>query len=90
MRPSVQTSQRPTWQARPGGKDRLIEQRAQEKTMNKDQVKGRIKEAKGEAKIVTGRVTGNEALTEEGKIDRAAGKIQTMYGDLKKDLEDAQ
>ncbi len=58
--------------------------------MNKDQVKGQIKEAKGEAKIVTGIVTGNEALTEEGKSDRAAGKIQTMYGDLKKDLEDAQ
>jgi uncharacterized protein YjbJ (UPF0337 family) len=58
--------------------------------MNKDQVKGRIKEAKGEAKIATGNVTGNEALTKEGKIDRAAGKIQTMYGDLKKDLEGAQ
>jgi len=58
--------------------------------MNKDQVKGRVKEAKGEAKIVTGKVTGNEGLTEEGKVDRAVGKIQTMYGDLKKDLEDAQ
>lgn len=58
--------------------------------MNKDQVDGRIKEAKGEAKIVTGKVAGNEALTEEGKVDRAAGKIQTMYGDLKKDLENAQ
>lgn len=58
--------------------------------MNKDQVKGRIKEAKGEAKIVAGTVTGNEALTEEGRVDRAAGKIQTMYGDLKKDLEDVQ
>ena len=58
--------------------------------MNKDQVKGRIKEAKGEVKIATGKLTGNEALTEEGKIDRAAGKVQTMYGDLKKDLEDVQ
>ena len=58
--------------------------------MNKDQVKGRVKEARGEAKIVTGEVTGNEGLTEEGKVDRAVGKIQTMYGDLKKDLEDAQ
>jgi len=26
--------------------------------MNKDQVKGRIKEAKGEAKIATGKLTG--------------------------------
>jgi uncharacterized protein YjbJ (UPF0337 family) len=58
--------------------------------MNKDQVKGRIKEAKGEAKIAAGNVTGNEALTAEGKVDRAAGKIQTLYGDLKKDLEGAQ
>ncbi len=58
--------------------------------MNKDQVNGRIKEVKGEAKIVTGNATGNEKLAEEGKADRAAGKIQTMYGDLKKDLENAQ
>jgi uncharacterized protein YjbJ (UPF0337 family) len=68
----------------------MFEHRGRETTMNKDQVKGRIKEAKGEAKIATGKVTGNEALTAEGKIDRAAGKIQTMYGDLKKDLEGAQ
>jgi uncharacterized protein YjbJ (UPF0337 family) len=68
----------------------MFEPSAQETTMNKDQVKGRIKEAKGEAKIATGKVTGNEALKQEGKIDRAAGKIQTMYGDLKKDLENAQ
>jgi uncharacterized protein YjbJ (UPF0337 family) len=53
-------------------------------------VKGRIKEAKGDAKVVTGKITGNEALTKQGEIDRAAGKIQTMYGDLKKDLESAQ
>jgi hypothetical protein len=37
-----------------------------------------------------GKVAGNEALTEEGKVDRAAGRIQTMYGDLEKDLENAQ
>jgi uncharacterized protein YjbJ (UPF0337 family) len=85
MRPSVQTPWWPTPQARD-----VPKQRAQETTMNKDQVKGRIKEAKGDAKIATGNITGNEALTKEGEIDRAAGKIQTMYGDLKKDLEGAQ
>jgi uncharacterized protein YjbJ (UPF0337 family) len=36
--------------------------------MNKDQVKGRIKEAKGDAKAVAGKVLGNESLTAEGKV----------------------
>ena len=34
--------------------------------MNKDQVKGRIKEATGKVKEVTGKVVGNESLEAEG------------------------
>jgi uncharacterized protein YjbJ (UPF0337 family) len=36
--------------------------------MNKDQVKGRIKAAKGDAKAVAGKVLGNKSLTAEGKV----------------------
>jgi uncharacterized protein YjbJ (UPF0337 family) len=55
--------------------------------MNKDQVKGRIKAAKGDAKAVAGKVLGNKSLTAEGNVERAAGKIQKIYGDLKEDLD---
>jgi uncharacterized protein YjbJ (UPF0337 family) len=65
-----------------------IEYYFQETSMNKDQVKGRIKEAKGEAKTVTGKILDDESLTAKGKVERASGKIQKVYGDLKEDLKD--
>jgi uncharacterized protein YjbJ (UPF0337 family) len=55
--------------------------------MNKDQVKGRIKTAKGEVKVVTGKVVGNERLADKGKVEKVVGRIQTGYGDLKEKLE---
>jgi len=45
-------------------------------TMNKDQVKGRIKEAKGKVKKVAAKVAGDEFLEAEGKIQRSIGKAQ--------------
>ena len=51
--------------------------------MNKDQVKGRLKEAKGKAKEVTGDVVGNKTLKQEGKVEKTGGKIQANYGDVK-------
>lgn len=56
--------------------------------MNKDQVKGRIKEAKGMTKKVTGKITGNKSLEAEGKVEETLGKVQGGYGDLKDDIED--
>jgi uncharacterized protein YjbJ (UPF0337 family) len=35
--------------------------------MNKDQIKGRIKEAKGSVKETVGKVTGKEILEQKGK-----------------------
>ena len=55
--------------------------------MNKDQVKGRIKEAKGAAKEVAGKVTGKESLEQKGKLQKAAGKVQKGYGDIKSDIK---
>lgn len=57
--------------------------------MNKDQIKGRVKEVKGKAKEVAGKVTGKESLEQKGKVEKAAGKAQAGYGDVKKDMKDA-
>ena len=57
--------------------------------MNKDQVKGRIEQAKGAVKETTGKVVGNKKLETEGQIDQATGKAQAIYGDIKEDVKDA-
>jgi uncharacterized protein YjbJ (UPF0337 family) len=61
---------------------------AQEHTMNKDQTQGRIDEAKGKVKEVTGKLVGNDELELKGKIQKSGGKVQATYGDLKQDLKD--
>lgn len=57
--------------------------------MNKDQVKGRIENAKGKVKEVTGRLVGNKTLEQKGRIGKALGRVQAGYGDLKNDLKKA-
>ena len=56
---------------------------------NKDQVKGRIKEAEGKIKEVAGKVVGNEKLEEKGKVEKVLGEAQAKFGDMKKDVKDA-
>lgn len=57
--------------------------------MNKDQVKGRVEQAKGSVKEVTGKVIGNKKLETEGQLDKVGGKAQADFGDLKEDVQDA-
>ena len=57
--------------------------------MNKDQVAGRVDEAKGKLKEAAGKVVGNEKLQGEGLADQASGKVQKTYGDAKEDTKDA-
>ena len=57
--------------------------------MNKDQVKGRAEQVKGAVKSTTGKVIGNTKLEVEGELDKAGGKAQATYGDLKEDVKDA-
>jgi len=57
--------------------------------MNKDQVEGRVDQAKGKVKEVAGRLTGNEELEAKGNLDQAAGKVQSTYGDTKESAKDA-
>ncbi len=55
--------------------------------MNKDKVKGSIKEATGKAKKVTGKIIGNKNMEVEGNVEETLGKVQRGFGDLKDDLE---
>lgn len=59
-------------------------------TINKDQVKGRIEEAKGAAKETTGKVLDDKGMEIEGNVQKNLGKAQAGYGDLKKDIKDQQ
>ena len=55
---------------------------------NKDQVNGRIEEAKGAAKNATGNMVGNDHLAAEGAVENTAGKAQAHLGDAKEKLGD--
>jgi len=55
--------------------------------MNKDQVKDRVKQAKGKVKKVAGKVVGNKDLERKGKNQNAMGEVQAKHGDLKEDIK---
>ena len=57
--------------------------------MHKDEVDGVGKQIKGSIKDAVGGLTGNEKLQAEGKLDKAAGKIQQKVGEAKDDSRDA-
>jgi uncharacterized protein YjbJ (UPF0337 family) len=56
--------------------------------MNKDQVQGRVEEAKGKIKEVTGRTVGNPDLEDRGTIQKVGGTVQKTFGDVKQDVKD--
>jgi uncharacterized protein YjbJ (UPF0337 family) len=56
--------------------------------MNKDQVKGRVKEAEGKVKETVGKLVGNEKLEAKGKVQKFTGQAQAKYGDIKKEMKD--
>ena len=49
---------------------------------NKDQVSGRIKEAKGQIKEVTGNLLGDKTLQAKDKSQSTVGWIQARFGDI--------
>ena len=55
--------------------------------MNKDQVKGEVKNIGGKIKEATGEIVGDFDLVEEGKDDQMQGKIQRDYGNIKDKLK---
>ncbi|HEY2187560.1 MAG TPA: CsbD family protein [Caldimonas sp.] len=55
--------------------------------MNKDQVKGRVEQAKGNVKENVGKAVGNPNLRDEGTAEKVAGKTQATYGDAKEKVK---
>jgi uncharacterized protein YjbJ (UPF0337 family) len=59
-------------------------------SVNKDQVKGRVKEAQGKMKEVAGKLVGNEKLEAKGKVQKALGAAQAKVGDVKRETKDSK
>ncbi|HEY0891414.1 MAG TPA: CsbD family protein [Cellvibrio sp.] len=51
--------------------------------MNKDQVKGSVKQAAGKVQQKTGEVIGSEKQQAKGVAKQVEGKVQKAVGDLK-------
>jgi uncharacterized protein YjbJ (UPF0337 family) len=59
--------------------------------MDKNRVKGTVDQAVGAAKDAAGRVTGDDKLRAEGKLEKAKGKLEVAVGkveDVVRDLRD--
>ena len=54
--------------------------------INKDQIKGRVEEAKVKVKEVVGKAVGNRDLEAKGNIQKNVGAVQASVGDMKDDL----
>jgi uncharacterized protein YjbJ (UPF0337 family) len=57
--------------------------------MNKDQMKGGMKEAGGKLQKAAGDATDNGSQQLKGMANEAEGKIQKKAGDVKENLRDA-
>ena len=57
--------------------------------INKDQIKGRVEEAKGAVKEATGKLVGDETLEAKGNIQKNLGKVEAKFGDVKQDVKDS-
>jgi uncharacterized protein YjbJ (UPF0337 family) len=55
--------------------------------MNKDQVKGRVDQAKGKVKETAGDLSGNARASSEGKADQVKGRVQAEVGDAKQKIK---
>jgi uncharacterized protein YjbJ (UPF0337 family) len=51
--------------------------------VNKDQIKGRVKKARGAVKEKTGELLGDRELESEGAAERGAGRAQEVYGKVR-------
>ncbi|MDH4395218.1 MAG: CsbD family protein [Limnobacter sp.] len=56
--------------------------------MNKDQKEGRIDEAVGKDKEVTGKDVGNKELEAEGQLQNSKGKVRTTFDDVKQSIKE--
>lgn len=61
----------------------------QRNTMNKDQVKGAVKEVAGQVQAQAGKVVGSREQQVKGHAREAVGKVQHVAGDARKLAKDA-
>lgn len=57
--------------------------------MNKDQIKGTIKDAAGKVQTTTAKVFGNTGQQIKGIKKQAEGRVQKAVGDMKEAAKDA-
>ncbi|HAQ06311.1 MAG TPA: CsbD family protein [Bacillus bacterium] len=57
--------------------------------MNDEQTKGSLEQLKGEAKKQFGKLTDNESMEAEGRLDKGKGKLHEKAGDVKEDFSRA-
>jgi uncharacterized protein YjbJ (UPF0337 family) len=55
----------------------------QETKMDREHIKGTADKIKGSVKDTAGKLTGDEKLQAEGKIDKAKGEVRKGVGDVK-------
>jgi uncharacterized protein YjbJ (UPF0337 family) len=58
-------------------------------SINKYQVKGRVRQAKGTIKEVTGKLMGDKILEAKGSIQKNLGKVQRKLGNAKEHVKDS-
>lgn len=56
--------------------------------MNKDQIKGGLKEAAGEVQEQVGKLVGNKTQQAKGHAREAEGKVQKSVGNVKENVKD--
>lgn len=57
--------------------------------INKDQIKGRAKEAEGKVQEVAGRIVGNKEQEAKGMAKKSLGQLQATLGDVKQNMKDS-
>ena len=55
---------------------------------NKDEVKGKLRRAKGSVKEKVGRATNDPDMVQESKDDKAAGRTQETFGKARRKVGD--
>lgn len=56
---------------------------------NKEQLEGKIEDARGHVKENVGDAIGNERMEREGELDQAKGHVREGVGDLKEGVDKA-
>lgn len=56
---------------------------------NKDEIEGKLDQAKGAVKETVGKVTNDRDLEVEGSADRTGGKVQEGFGTAKRKVGEA-